>query len=64
MTEILIALGSNLGNKKINLANAISRLENFLEKPIESSTYISSPVDYFNQPDFYNMVALLKQTKT
>lgn len=54
--SVIIALGSNLGDRKAHLAQAYTKLCSFL-KPIASSRiYTSHAVDYLDQPDFYNQV--------
>lgn len=54
--SLIIALGSNIGERKSHLETALEKLkENF--KLIAASRIYSSPaVDYENQPDFYNQV--------
>jgi 2-amino-4-hydroxy-6-hydroxymethyldihydropteridine diphosphokinase len=57
---IVIATGTNLGNRKDNLVKAkqiLSRHFHFLE---ESRIYESPAVDYLQQPDFYNQVLLFE----
>lgn len=53
---VLIALGSNLNNRKDNLTAAIKELSKILVIEQISQVYESKAVDYLNQPDFYNMV--------
>ncbi|MHB8093597.1 MAG: 2-amino-4-hydroxy-6-hydroxymethyldihydropteridine diphosphokinase [Candidatus Aminicenantales bacterium] len=70
-----LSLGSNLGNRKKNLALASSLLaEGGIEIVRASSIYRTQPVDYADQPWFYNQVlevntaldplTLLKQLKS
>jgi len=52
-----LSLGSNLGNRKKNLALASSLLaEEGIEIIRASSIYRTQPVDYTDQPWFYNQV--------
>lgn len=54
--SLFIATGTNLGDRKTNLANAKSLLSKKLVFIAESRIYESPAVDYLNQPDFYNQV--------
>ena len=56
METIIIGLGSNRGDSKTILSEAIKRLASFLSEIRISSIYITKPQDYFDQDDFYNMV--------
>ncbi|MFZ5752793.1 MAG: 2-amino-4-hydroxy-6-hydroxymethyldihydropteridine diphosphokinase [Bacillota bacterium] len=58
MAEILfLALGSNVGDPVRNLLWAIERLTEAGLKMIKpSGIYLTEPVGYLDQPDFYNMV--------
>lgn len=55
--KYFLSLGSNLGNRKKNLSHAVMLLE---EEGIKisnaSSIFRSQPVDYIQQPWFYNQV--------
>ena len=55
--KYFLSLGSNLGNRKKNLVQAVTLLE---EEGIKisnaSSIFRSQPVDYIQQPWFYNQV--------
>lgn len=51
-----MGLGSNRGDSKVILAEAIKRLTSFLSGIRTSSVYITKPQDYLDQDDFYNMV--------
>lgn len=54
--SLVIALGSNLGDKKENLIKAINLLSEIFDPPIAiSSIYSSAPVGGISQPDFLNM---------
>jgi 2-amino-4-hydroxy-6-hydroxymethyldihydropteridine diphosphokinase len=54
---LVLALGTNLGDKKLNLENALRLLALEFTEISRSSIYVSEPVEYLNQDDFYNMVA-------
>lgn len=61
--NLIIALGSNLGDHQKNFNLAISQLKKnfiFVEK---SRIYRSKAVDFTDQPDFYNMVIHLQNHK-
>ena len=51
-----IALGSNLGNRAVNLANARKRLTEFIEEMRCSSIYETPPWGVLDQPHFLNQV--------
>ncbi len=53
---IYLALGSNLGDRRSNLAAAIQRLRNAVKITEISSVYETEPVGYSDQPRFLNMV--------
>ncbi len=53
---IYLALGSNLGDRRGNLAAALQRLRDFVEIETVSSLYETEPVGYADQPRFLNMV--------
>jgi len=55
--SLVIALGSNIGDKEDNLKTAILKLITEFAEPIQlSHIYTSAPVGGIEQPDFYNMV--------
>ena len=54
--SLIIATGSNLGDKKSNLQNAKKYLSHFFKLIDESQVYQSEAVDYTNQPFFFNQV--------
>jgi len=56
METIILGLGSNRGDSKAILAEAIKRFASFLSDIRTSSVYITKPQDYLDQDDFYNMV--------
>ncbi|MGH2497260.1 MAG: GTP cyclohydrolase MptA [Ktedonobacteraceae bacterium] len=54
--SIYLALGSNLGDRRGNLAAALQRLREVMEITIVSSVYETEPVGYVDQPRFLNLV--------
>ncbi|MAE59130.1 MAG: 2-amino-4-hydroxy-6-hydroxymethyldihydropteridine pyrophosphokinase, partial [Halobacteriovorax sp.] len=54
--SLVIALGSNIGDKEKNLKEAISHLTKAFGKPISTSNiYCSEPYGEISQDDFLNM---------
>lgn len=53
---LIIAIGSNLGDRLENLANARTALEKNWKLIATSRIYTSAAVDYLGQPDFANQV--------
>ena len=62
MTEVYLSLGSNLDDKKENLQAAVNLMREDKKIEIEriSSIYLTEPVGYKYQDDFYNIVLKLK----
>lgn len=58
MERIILGLGSNKGNKKKYLESAVSSLKKILDNISCSSIYQTSPQDYLEQDDFFNMVVI------
>ena len=56
MSCVILGLGSNKGNKKEYLNSACVALAKFLKNMRCSSIYQTSPQDYLEQDDFFNMV--------
>ena len=56
MECVILGLGSNKGNKKEYLNSACVALEKLLKNMRCSSIYQTSPQDYLEQDDFFNMV--------
>lgn len=56
MTEVFIGIGSNLGNKKKNIEEAVDSLENVLISMSVSDFYRTYPRDYLDQDSFENIV--------
>ena len=60
-TEIILGLGSNMGNRLENLNNALHLITKHLGViTARSKIYESKPVDYLAQDKFLNMVTLVK----
>ncbi len=53
---LIIATGSNMGDRLANLKEAKARLAEILTLTAESRIYTSAAVDYTSQPDFANQV--------
>jgi 2-amino-4-hydroxy-6-hydroxymethyldihydropteridine diphosphokinase len=53
--SVYLALGSNLGERRGNLATALQRLCEVLDIETVSSIYETEPVGYLDQPRFLNM---------
>jgi len=53
---VYVALGSNLGDRRGNLAAALQQLRAIMEITALSSLYETAPVGYLDQPLFLNMV--------
>jgi 2-amino-4-hydroxy-6-hydroxymethyldihydropteridine diphosphokinase len=56
MNEVYLGLGSNVGDRLLNLNKAIELLSKEIQILKKSKIYISKAVGYTDQPDFYNMV--------
>lgn len=56
MAGIFLALGSNLGDRKLNLKQAVVLLSRNVDIESVSAVYESVPVGYTEQPLFLNMV--------
>jgi 2-amino-4-hydroxy-6-hydroxymethyldihydropteridine diphosphokinase len=55
-TRVWLALGSNLGDRELHLAQAITHLRSVVTIDQLSSLYETAPVGYEEQPAFLNMV--------
>jgi 2-amino-4-hydroxy-6-hydroxymethyldihydropteridine diphosphokinase len=60
MNQVFLSLGSNVGNRKTNLAAALKRLSagNTIEK--SSSVYETEPWGNHKQPSFLNQVVIMQ----
>ena len=54
--SLIIATGTNQGDRKKNLEVAVTELCNHFSLIAQSRIYHSEAVDYEDQPDFYNQV--------
>lgn len=55
-TTVFLGLGTNMGERAANLAEAVRRLSALVHVEASSSVYASEPVGYTDQPEFWNMV--------
>ncbi|MFA5867917.1 MAG: 2-amino-4-hydroxy-6-hydroxymethyldihydropteridine diphosphokinase [Actinomycetota bacterium] len=64
MLRAVLGLGSNIGDRRGNLAEAVRRLSETdgLDIVKTSSFYESAPVDYKDQPDFLNAAVAIDTT--
>jgi len=60
MAEVLVGLGSNLGDREANLREAVRRLAAAGRVIAVSSLYQTAPVGYADQDDFLNVCLLLE----
>ncbi len=59
--RIYIGLGTNLGDRAKNLTRAISQIEGHVGKSVaQSSVYISAPLGFKAETDFYNQVIAIE----
>src|SRR5438270_10944492 len=56
MHTIYLALGSNQGDRRGNLAAALQQLREIMEISLVSSVYETEPLGYADQPRFLNLV--------
>lgn len=56
INSFFIATGTNMGDRRQNLEEAKTILQNEFHLIAESRIYESPAVDYLSQPDFYNQV--------
>jgi len=64
--QVVLALGTNIGNKAENLQNTVDALSLLPNVKIlkASNVYTTSPVGYANQDDFLNAVLLIQTTNS
>jgi len=55
-TQVYLALGSNLGDRRANLAEALKQLQSHVTLEALSAVYETEPAYVADQPNFYNMV--------
>ncbi|MEQ9619366.1 MAG: 2-amino-4-hydroxy-6-hydroxymethyldihydropteridine diphosphokinase [Deltaproteobacteria bacterium] len=60
MARVFLGLGSNLGNRKENLREAVQMMSAFTEIVMVSSAYETEPVGNEEQPDFLNCAVEIK----
>ena len=60
MARVFIALGSNLGDRAVNLARALSAMEEFASVIRRSPIYETAPMYLTDQPRFLNMAAQIQ----
>lgn len=56
--RIVLALGSNVGNRRENLSRALAEIENFARILSRSKIYETAPVGFADQRDFLNAAVL------
>ena len=52
--KVFLALGSNIGNWKVNFNSCLKQLQNIGELKSIGNIYVSKPYGYKDQNDFYN----------
>ncbi|MHA2609285.1 MAG: 2-amino-4-hydroxy-6-hydroxymethyldihydropteridine diphosphokinase [bacterium JZ-2024 1] len=62
MARVWIGVGSNLGDRKAYLVEAVECLQNYARVLRRSSIYLTSPWGYSAQPDFLNAVVEIETT--
>lgn len=62
MAIVFLGLGSNLGDPKANLCEAVQRLSARPDLQLlrVSSLYLTAPIGYTDQPDFLNAAAIVE----
>ena len=60
MAEVILGLGANIGDPVAQLRNALERLSAKMQIVRVSSLYRTAPVGFADQPDFYNLVAVVR----
>ena len=60
--KVFLALGSNIGNWKVNFNNCLSELQNIGELISIGNIYVSKPYGYKEQNDFYNTAVEFQTT--
>lgn len=65
MHSLYLSLGTNLGNKRKNLLEAIKRIEKSVGTVLRQSAFISTaPVDFVSDNDFLNAAILVETELT
>lgn len=60
MPIVYLGFGTNLGDRAENLRRALHALSGFARIDAISSIYLSEPVGYREQPDYWNLVARIE----
>ena len=60
--RVFLALGSNVGNWKVNFNSCLKQLQNIGELKSIGNIYVSKPYGYKEQSDFYNTAVELQTT--
>ena len=62
MAVVFLGLGSNLGDPKANLCEAVERLSAHPDVRLQrlASLYLTAPIGYTDQPDFINSAAVVE----
>lgn len=61
--KVYICLGSNMGNRKLNLQQALLEIEQVSQIEDYSSIYVTEPIGYSEQRFFLNIVVQLRTNK-
>ncbi len=56
MKVVYLSIGTNLGDRKVNLRRAIKLVERFVEIDTRSPVYDTDPMYFADQPRFYNII--------
>jgi len=62
--NIFLSLGSNIGDKKLNITNALIELSEYVNIKKVSSLYESDPLLFEDQDNFYNLVIEIEYEET
>ena len=62
--NIFLSLGSNIGDKKLNITNALFELSEYVNIKKVSSLYESDPLLFEDQNNFYNLVIEIEYEET
>lgn len=56
VSQVFLSLGANIGDPPAQLAAAVAALHGAVHVDVVSPVYVSEPVGYTTQPDFFNLV--------
>jgi len=62
LNKVFLALGSNVGNWKVNFNSCLNQLQNIGELKSIGNIYVSKPYGYTEQSNFYNTAVELQTT--